>query len=215
MITLDKLYHISVSSGIHAIIFIILLVILYFTVIIKLEKSIISDFIVNGAKSYNLDQIDLSTVPKFNYIMNILKKNVEKEKKIYENHNNKLIWNSIKILIILVILFLLFIIKIPYVFGINMHKFDTEKIIKETILLTLILGTYEFLFIKYVVLEYSFYNFNKFLLDYIQRNTKAIKEYLPSILLHFLIDMPDYNNMIPKYIKNNLTNKVDNIINSL
>lgn len=215
MITLNKLYHISVSSGIHAIVFIIFLVLLYFTVIIKLEKSIITDFIVDGAKSYQLDYINLSNIPKFNYIMDILKKEGEKETQKYEEHNNKLKWKAIKMLGILVVGFLLFIIVMPYIFGIKMHEFETEKLIKETIILTLVVGAYELLFMKYIVLEYSFYNFNKFLFDYVQRNTEVIKEYLPSILLHFLVDIPDYAEMIPKYIKNNLKNKVNNVINSL
>jgi hypothetical protein len=215
MITLNKLYHISVSSGIHAIIFIIFLVILYFTVIIKLVKSIITDFIVDGAKSYQLDYIDLSNVPNFKYIMDILKKEGDKETKKYEEYNNKLKWKTIKMLGIVVISFISFIIIMPYIFGINMHEFETEKLIKETIILTLVVGAYEFLFMKYIVLEYSFYNFNQFLYDYVQHNTNAIKEYLPSIILHFLVDIPEYTEMIPKYIKNTLRNKVNNVVNSL
>jgi hypothetical protein len=215
MITINKLYHISVSSGIHAIIFIIFMVLLYFTVIIKLEKSIITDFIVNGAKSYDLDYIDLSNIPKFKYIMDILKKEAEKESKQFKQHNNKLKWKAIKMLGIMVIFFLLSILIMAYILGIKIHQFETEKLIKETIILTLVVGIYEFIFIKYIVLDYSFYNFNKFLFDYIQNNTKAIKQYLPSILLHFLVDMPDYTKMIPNYIKNNLKDKVSNVINSL
>ena len=185
MISIDELYHITLTSGIHAVLFIIFSVIMYFTVIIKMEHSILTNFIVNGAKIYDIDKLPVKDQPSYDLMMKYIKYEADKEEKTYESHNNKLKLQAVKAIIIAIIIFLLYVYVIPIILNIKVNV-DYRKTIRDGLILLLVVGIYEYLFLKYVILEYAYYNFNNFLYDYIIHNINAIKMYLPSIIIHFV-----------------------------
>lgn len=204
MITLNNLYHICLTSGIHAIIFIIFMSILYFQVIIKLKHDIFIKLIVDGLKDYNVDKVDLSKIPKYESFLKLLKQEAEKEETENEKYNNQLKIKTVKIISVIIISYVLFMSIMPLIFNLKQFHIDMNTIIKEISLIILVVGTYEVLFMRYIVLEYSFYSFHKFLYDYITRNVSNIKRFLPSIIIHFMFDIPDYRTYIPNNIRNML-----------
>lgn len=200
MITRNNLYHITLTGGIHAILFIIFIAILYFTIIIDLKNNVSSDFLVRGAKKYELDKININKIPKFDVFMKILEEEKQKEQKAFESYNYSLKMKTIKLITGIILIYILFMTIMPILFNLKHMDFDHNKILKEIILIILVVGTYELLFLKYIVLDYSFYNFHKFLYKYLANNVRNIKKYLPSIILHFIIDIPEYAEFIPNNI---------------
>jgi hypothetical protein len=209
---LNHLYHILLSSGIHAILFIIFMTIIYFVVIIKLERDIFTNFVTNGAKKYSIDHIPVNEIPKFNMFMKILKNEADKEQESFKKYNNQLKFKSVKVIVIITISFIVFMLAIPMFFKVKNINLDYYKLAKETLLIIIIVGLYEFMFMNYIVLEYSFYGFNKTLHNYVLENSSNIKKFMPSILLHFMIGAPPYDHYIPNHIKSSITNKVTNYI---
>lgn len=215
MISLNNLYHIIVTSGVHAIMFIIFLTILYFTIIIKTEQNILTDFVINGAKSYNLDKIGINNSPKYKSFMKLLKTRVDMEQKSFESNNNNLKVKAFMAILIAIAIFIGFIYLLPKILKIKNLHLDYHEVIYEGLILIVVVGLYEYLFLKYIVVEYSFYSFNNAIKDYLNKNAESIKKYLPSILLHFIYDVPDINSPLIKYgskiVTKQITNKAMNI----
>lgn len=203
MITLDELYHITLSSGVHAIFFIIFASILYFTVITKLEQDIFTSFIVDGAKEYSLDKIQINDMQGFRLFMNMLKAKADEEQESFREHNTALVYKTIRLILIIIVCFFLYVKIMPRLFKVkHVHlHFDYYKLMKETFGIILIVGIYEYLFIKYIVLDHTYYSFNKFLYEYLVENINNIKKYVPTILMHFIIGTPNYDQYIPNNIK--------------
>lgn len=201
-IPLDKLYHITFSAGTHAIFFIISASIIYFTVIAKLEYNIFIDFIVDGARKYSLDKLQLQNNPNFPALMKTLKEEAHKEQESFKEHNRKLMYQTIKIIAMVILAFIVYITIMPKLLGLKNSEMHYRKLIKETVLLLVIVGLFEYFFIKYVIMDYSFYSFDQFLRDYVTENKESIIKYLPSILLHFMVGIPGYDKYVPKYLKN-------------
>jgi hypothetical protein len=200
-IPLDELYHITFSAGTHAIFFIISASIIYFTIIAKLEYAIFTNFIVDGARKYSLDELQLQDNPNFPALMETLKKESKKEQESFKEHNKKLIYQTIKLIAMIILLFIVYITVMPLILKVKNSEIDYHKLFKETILLLVIVGLFEYLLIKYVIMDYSFYSFEQFLQDYIMENNDNIRKYLPSVLLHFMIGTPKYDKYVPNHLK--------------
>lgn len=214
MITFANLYYITLTGGIHAILFIIIMSLLYFLILVRFKNDIVSDFIAKGAIKYGLDNIDISMIPKYNSFLEILKKEADKEQESFKEHNNKLKMKTITLIITIIVIYIIFMTLMPKLFQLKEIKFNYYKLFKETSLIILIVGTYELLFLKYIVLDYTFYNFHEFLYKYISNNTSNIKRFMPSILLHFMIDIPEYKQFIPNSMRNLMYNNIKDKISN-
>lgn len=189
MISFSDLYHITISSGIHAIFFIIFISILYFTLILRLKKDIFVKFIVDGAKEYSLDKVKINDMNGYKLIMDNLKSKVNEERKLLKEQNQHLIYKTIKIIILLIISFILYIKIISMVLNIkknNIHL-DYYRLMKEILGIIIVVGIYKYLFVKYIMMEYIYYDFNEILYEYIFNNINNIKKYLPTILTYLII----------------------------
>ena len=153
MITLNNLYHITLTGGIHAILFIIIITIIYFSFIVQMKRDIISDFLVKGAKEYNLNQVDISKFPGFLTFMEKLKSESIREQETFQEHNQALVMKACKLILSIIVIYIIFMTIMPIIFKLRNMTFDYYKLLKEVGLIIIIVGLFEILFIKYIILK--------------------------------------------------------------